>query len=265
MVRPVLEYGDVIYDNCPTHLKLLLESVQRKAALICTGAYRHTENNLLLHDLAWQPLSDRRLSHKLTLFYKVYHGIYPGYLYTLLPPKYASRYNMRENREFKIVFHRLNITRGSFFPSTAKVWNTLSPPVKNAESVLKFKKMCSDPIRRPNRFYLACTGKEGIWITRMRLGLSPLNSHRFTYHLTDHPYCPHCDNVPETIEHFFLFCPHYATARTVLYQALQDIGVNTRAYSEVISEILHGLNYMKNPDYILTPVSTFLKNTNRFR
>ena len=99
----------------------------------------------------------------------------------------------------------------------------------------------------------------------MRLGLSPLNSHRFTYHLINDPYCPHCDYVPETTEHFLLFCPHYATARTVLFQALSDIEVNVFAYSEIVSVILHGNNFINNPDSILKPSIAFLKSTNRFR
>ena len=99
----------------------------------------------------------------------------------------------------------------------------------------------------------------------MRLGLSPLNSHRFTYHLVSDPFCPHCDFVPETIEHFMLFCPQYATAWTVLFNALSDIGVNVTAYSEIISETLHGINFKNNPDIILKPLKIFLKSTHRFR
>ena len=81
--------------------------------------------------------------------------------------------------------------------------------------------------------------------------------------MTD-PFCPHCNQVPETLEHFILFCPHYATARQVLFDSLTDIGVNVRAYSEIISEILHGTNFINNPDIILQPVKIFLRSTNRF-
>ena len=174
-------------------------------------------------------------------------------------------YSLRGNREFNLPFYRLNSTRCSFFPSTAKVWNILSPPVKDAESVPAFKRLCFKPKLQPNKYYLACSGKEGSWITRLRLGLSPLNLHRFTYHLINDSSCPHCLNVPETTEHFIFFCPHYAAARTVLFKALGDLGVNVNAYSEVISEILHGKSFINKPNDILKPVISFLKSTKRFK
>ncbi len=57
MVLPVLEYGNIIYDNCSLRKSLDLENVQRRAALVCTGAYRHTSNDALLAEFGWQPLA----------------------------------------------------------------------------------------------------------------------------------------------------------------------------------------------------------------
>ena len=264
MVRSVLEYCDVVYDNSPAYLKLVLESVQRKAAIICSGAYRHTETKLLLRDLSWNTLGDRRLLHKLTLFYKIYYQIYPAYLYAILPPKFTPTYNFRNNYEFKIPFNRLNCTSGSFFPSTAKVWNTLSPPVRQAESILTFKRLICPPLR-PNKYYSSCIGKEGNWITRLRLGLSPLNSHRFTYHLIGEPYCPYCVNVPETTDHFLLTCPQYATARRDFLSSLSDIGVNINNRNDIINDILHGMNFQHSPNIVINLTIIYLKSTGRFK
>ena len=264
MVRPVLEYCDVVYDNSPAYLKLVLESVQRKAAIICSGAYRHTETKLLLRDLSWNTLGDRRLIHKLTLFYKIYYQIYPAYLYAILPPKSIPTYNFRNNYEFKIPFYRLNCTSGSFFPSTAKVWNTLSPPVRQAESIVTFKRLICPPLR-PNKYYSSCIGKEGNWITRLRLGLSPLNSHRFTYHLIGEPYCPFCVNVPETTDHFLLTCPQYAAARLDFLRSLSDIGVNINNNNDIINVILHGVNFQHSPTTVINLTIIYLKCTGRFK
>ena len=63
MIRPVLEYGNIIYTNLPDRLNDKLEAVQRRAALACTGAYRHTSNDKLLHELGWQPLHLRRQTY----------------------------------------------------------------------------------------------------------------------------------------------------------------------------------------------------------
>ena len=58
MVRPIIEYGDAIYDGMPLSPGQSLEKVQRRAAIICTGAYRHTETQTLLREVGWEPLSE---------------------------------------------------------------------------------------------------------------------------------------------------------------------------------------------------------------
>ena len=48
MIRPILEYGSIIYDGSPDIYLNRLENVQRQAALTCTGAYKHTKHTILL-------------------------------------------------------------------------------------------------------------------------------------------------------------------------------------------------------------------------
>ena len=47
-IRPLIEYADVIYDNCPKYLADRLEGVQMEAARICTGGMRQTSPEKLL-------------------------------------------------------------------------------------------------------------------------------------------------------------------------------------------------------------------------
>ena len=70
LIRPILEYGDVIYDSAPLSTVQPLENLQRQAALACSGAYRHTKHQNLLNELGWEPLTTRRLHHKLIVFFK---------------------------------------------------------------------------------------------------------------------------------------------------------------------------------------------------
>ena len=67
MIRPILEFGDIIYDSTTLSTGQSLESFQRQAAIICSGAYRHTSYTSLLHELGWEELSTRRKHHKLIL------------------------------------------------------------------------------------------------------------------------------------------------------------------------------------------------------
>ena len=38
MILPISEYCDIIYDNCTVRESAALKQVQRRAALVCTGA-----------------------------------------------------------------------------------------------------------------------------------------------------------------------------------------------------------------------------------
>ena len=69
-IHPVFDYGDIIYDACLKSESDAIEKCQRKAALICTGAFRHTSNERLLNELGWEKTEKRRVVDRLTLFYK---------------------------------------------------------------------------------------------------------------------------------------------------------------------------------------------------
>ena len=265
MIRPVLEYGDLIYDNAPNHLLRLIDQTQRRAALICTGAYRHTETTTLLRELSWQPLQDRRRGHKLITFYKIYHKIYPNYLHKLIPPANVNNYNLRTKREFKLPTNRLQSCHSSYFPTTAKVWNDLPPPTKNVINITQFKRLTLTKIDRPPIFYTKCTGKEGRWLCRLRLGLSALKGHRFKYNLITDPYCEHCINKPETTEHYLIECPSYQLARTQLLNQLSDMGIDINDNEYIIQVVLHGTNDIAVVDTLLPIIFNYLKETQRFK
>ena len=83
-IRPIIEYADVIYDNCPKYSADRIEGVQMEAARICTGGMRQTSPEKLLLELGWEPLFKRRKCHKLFYMFKIVRGLSPLYLsYTL--------------------------------------------------------------------------------------------------------------------------------------------------------------------------------------
>ena len=141
MIRPVLEYGDVIYDNCTLSTAHSLDQVQRQAALLCTGGYRHSNYKKLLKELNWEQLSERRKMHKLTIFYKIKRNIYPKYLLKSLPVNNnQNNYNFRNQNVIRPRDSRLKISMSSFFPSTTRLWNNLHINTQNAASLNLFKK-----------------------------------------------------------------------------------------------------------------------------
>ena len=74
-IRPLLEYADVIWDNCTQYEKNELEKIQIETARIATGATKLVSINNLYKEICWDTLQKRRVDHKLTLFFKMYNNI----------------------------------------------------------------------------------------------------------------------------------------------------------------------------------------------
>ena len=70
-IRPILEYGDIIWDSNIQYLADKIEHVQIEAIRIVTGGTKLTSINKLYDETGWEKLADRRTSHKLVLFHKM--------------------------------------------------------------------------------------------------------------------------------------------------------------------------------------------------
>ena len=86
-IRPLLEYSDVVWDNCTETLKHEIEAVHNEAARIVTGATKYCNIQKLLCDLKWETLAARRRKHRLILLYKMLNGLSPTYLSNLIPSR----------------------------------------------------------------------------------------------------------------------------------------------------------------------------------
>ena len=70
-IRPVIEYSDVVWDNCTLYEANELEKIQLEAACIVTGAKKLVSIDPLYTETGWEILASRRNKHKLQLFYKM--------------------------------------------------------------------------------------------------------------------------------------------------------------------------------------------------
>jgi hypothetical protein len=64
-IRPILEYGSVVWDNCTREQPDLIESVQYESARIVTGLRKGTSRVKLYGELGWDSLQNRRKKQKL--------------------------------------------------------------------------------------------------------------------------------------------------------------------------------------------------------
>lgn len=55
-IRPILEYGSIVWDNCSHENSNLLENVQIEAGRIISGLRKNSSKNALYSQLVWEPL-----------------------------------------------------------------------------------------------------------------------------------------------------------------------------------------------------------------
>lgn len=157
-VRPHMDYGDVIY-HIPAkvcdfsgnlvlpNLMEKLESVQYSAALAVTETWRGTSREKLYTDLGWESLSFRRLSRRLTLFYKFVNNLSPEYTVDPIPLPHESQYRLRDQDVNGRLRARTEKFKSSFYPNCLSEWNKLEPKLRHAPSAAVFKKTCLKIIR----------------------------------------------------------------------------------------------------------------------
>ena len=76
-INPLLEYGDVIWDNCTQYEKNELVKIQNEAARITTGTTKLVSLDKLYKEVGCQTLHRRQQDHKITLFYKIFDQLTP--------------------------------------------------------------------------------------------------------------------------------------------------------------------------------------------
>ena len=128
IIRPALEYCCVIYDNCSVSDSDLLDSVQRKAALLCTGAIKRTPTSILMNEVGWDTLVLRRRVFKLTLFFKIVNNRAPSYLSSNVAYNASTVSTRSAARSLRILEIKCRTDRyfNSYFPSRIGDWNNLS-------------------------------------------------------------------------------------------------------------------------------------------
>ena len=276
MVRPIVEYACVLFDNCKLQESKLLESVQLNAARICTGAMWNTSNVKLLDELGWATLSERRKYFKLLLFFKILNKQVPDYLSSIELPmvSHIAKIDLRNAGNIQSIRARTNMYKFSYFPSTIDIWNSLPLTLRNIQELLAFKKLLIStlfPIRSPTYFNIGYRFPS-IWHTQIRMGHSKLKYHTYMYNLSDNDLCD-CGST-ETTEHYFLVCPRYAAQRIGLLTSIASLvmpGVHYSVLSQIkkdyiIDIILRGSSDLSISDNfeLFKAVQTFIDRSKRF-
>ena len=183
---------DVIYDK-PHNEKFTdtLKSVQYNAALALTGATKGTSKEKLYNELGLEYIKDRRWMRRLCLFHKIYNVKSPKYLYNIIPS--VNRFYVTRNNTNVPSFNcRTEYFKNSFFPNVITEWNKLDINIKNMTSYTAFENALLSFMRPKHVDTFGIHNPIGMQLlTRLRLGFSHLNEHKFRHNFRDflNPLC----------------------------------------------------------------------------
>lgn len=235
----------------------LLDKIQNECARIVSGATRLVSIENLNNEVNWETLEQRRYKHRLTLFYKIKHGIAPEYLSEPIPYQTNTRYNLRNSNDTIGISARTSLYFSSFFPSSIREWNNLPLNIRNLPTLSMFKNYLSrDKKTTPKYFYFG-DRKLQILHTRLRTKCSSLNYHLFLKNISPSPLCE-CGQM-ETNFHYFFECNRFRTCREKLLGNLNnfDITLNTLLFGNPDISDTDNANIFKH-------VHTFISESKRF-
>ena len=281
-VRPHLDYCDIIYhipvisSDFDSSLTLnyqmnVLERTQYQAALAVSGTWKGTNRDKILEELGWETLDHRRFFRRLTQFYKIMNNLTPEYLKVPIPPLHGHLFGCRSTNVIRPISCRTERYQNSFFPNGVTSWNDIGPELRGSKSLSAFKKNILNIIRPKKRSVFDIHDPNGIrWIFLLRVGLSPLKSHKKAHNFLDTPTDKCTCNQAETTSHFLLKCIKYENQRLILFQQLNQTRLANEMpafkESEMTQVLLYGheiFNYHENQT-ILNGTINFIRSTARF-
>ena len=236
-IRPILEYGCALWDNCNDYEKIQLEKVQLMGLRAITGAKKGTSHSNLYFDTGLEKLSVRRRRQKLLMFYKMNNQLAPSLLCDLVPESTEERttYSLRSSQNKTLPKTTTKAMQSSFIPSTVQEWNALPIDVRLAGTVEEFKRKITPKMERPPSYYYGGERKYQIQHTRIRLQRSDLSEDLFDVGLSDSPMC-RCGEHVEDAEHFLSICRLYQDCRDHISDAagfnIFDYDVDTLLFGD---------------------------------
>ena len=259
-IRPVLEYGSVVWDGCTTSDCQELEKVNLAAARVVTGATFGTSHELLYQESGFEKLSERRVKSKLIMFYKIVNGDAPQYLIDLLPTSVGqrNRYNVRSGYNLSLIRARTNLFNSSFFPSVIRLWNDLPPATRDAEFLDEFKSKLNRDKPKVNPLFYIGSRKVAVLHARLRMKCSMLKADLFKNGLIESPGCA-CGAANEDTFHYLFECQNFRVER----DRLQNIVIPLAPFT--VQTLLFGSDNctLQENEKIFLAVHSYINSTGR--
>ena len=147
----------------------------------------------------------------------------PNYLINLIP-KCDTTIRTRNN-SIPTIHCRTDCFKYSFFPSTLYDWFSLDINIRISDSISLFKSRLLSFIRPVQNKTYNIFDSEGLkFLTRLRVGLSHLNAHRFHRNFQEclNPLCSYSLEIEDTT-YYLLHCRYFSTQRANLMNSVKSV------------------------------------------
>jgi len=222
-IRPIIEYGNILYDSCTVSQCKDLEDLQKEAARVVTGTKRGTSPQRLLEDLGWSTLESRRKNAKLIKMYEIATGVAPKHLRDILQTfSLQEHYNTRGHsaNNFTMPPYESKPYYRSFFVSGIKSWNALDAHIKRSPTLVSFKREINKSATKAKLFPSKISRKLQVAFMQLRYSFSDLKGHLYAKGCSSSGECM-CGAALEDTKHYLLGCPRFSTVRTVLFDKIK--------------------------------------------
>ncbi len=234
-VRPVMEYGNVMYDSASDEDLNILSEIEKDAMRTITGARKKCNLDKLYKEFKWPTLAVRRANQKITTLGKIIIKNYPPYLVRDLPTFYRDSRTNRKN-----TFATPTCTKDyyvkSFIPSSIALWNDLPYNVRTCQSYDSLKnRIKSMSLNNVPDYYYHGSRLCNILHCRLRLGCSNLNADKYLIGISNTDLCD-CGER-ETAEHYLLDCGIELEKRVKMLDSILDVLKNKGLSDDRIDQI----------------------------
>ena len=271
-VRSVIDYALPVYlINLKQTDILRLENVQYRAAKIVTGAFHYTSRNKLNVELGWETIEKRCDLLSLNMFHKMHLHETRPLIRTCMPKLDFQKEHLLRSKGGYIPFKSYGSDfKKSCFPNICNLWNNIPKDVQ-IKDLSEFKEYTKKELKPSRHKHFSRGNKHSnSLLTKIRVGRSDLNQHKFTIGLSESPQCL-CHHREESPLHYFIDCFLYFLERQTLFEKIEHYIPNFPNFPKYkkLDIILKGI-HIDNPD--LLPLNTtltiavqnFIIQTNRF-
>ena len=243
----MFDYGLVIFYNSLKQTEIAkLNRLQYRAAKLCCNAFHLSSQSKLESDLGWESLSARADFLGLSLFHKIHIQQTRPLIRKCMPEIKCKNKNTRSNETYE-PFPQLGIKfSSSFFPYYTKLYNKLDPSLRCILDMTIFKTRLKLLYKPKKLKHFSCGSKIGnSLLTRLRVGRSDLNLHKFTLNLSDNDLCSHC-LTRESVTHYLQDCHKYSEERRTLFDTVSQHIPNFISFNKNKKEeiLLHEVNLL---------------------